>query len=52
MILQRDKIVDFTKCKTCRYEEKKEFEEPCCDCLYEPTNINTRKPIKWEEKAK
>lgn len=52
MILDRDKIVDFTKCKDCKHEKKAEEEKPCCECLYEPTNINTRKPTKWEEKTK
>ena len=50
MILNRDKIVDFTMCKSCKYEERDEHEEPCIDCLYEPVNQDTHKPVKWEEK--
>lgn len=41
--------VDFWKyCKTCRHLETEESEEPCCDCLEEPVNIDSRKPVKYE----
>lgn len=45
------KIVEFDKyCKTCRHEKKKETEEPCYECLMEGENVNSHKPVKWEEK--
>lgn len=45
------KIVDFDKyCKTCEHRDKKESEDPCWDCLNEPVNSESHKPVKWEEK--
>lgn len=37
-------------CKDCKYEKKKEDEDPCYDCLGEPVNLYSHKPVKWEEK--
>lgn len=36
-------------CKTCEHFEKEAEEDPCYDCLSEPTNLNSHKPVKWEE---
>lgn len=45
------KEVEFAKyCETCKHKSLKESEDPCYDCLHEPVNLNSRKPIKWEEK--
>lgn len=45
--------VDFeTYCKTCKYEKSLEIDRPCCDCLEEPVNLYSRKPVKWETKDK
>ncbi len=45
------KLVFFNEyCEKCRYFEKMEEEEPCYSCLAEPVNLNSRKPVKWEEK--
>lgn len=45
------KIVDFhTYCPICKHSEESEQDEPCCDCLDEPTNVDSKKPTKWEEK--
>lgn len=45
------KIACFTKhCPTCKYEEVPEENEPCTECLDYPVNLNTSKPVKWEEK--
>lgn len=45
------RIVNFgTYCKTCKYEELKENEEPCIECLDIPYNEHTNKPVRWEEK--
>lgn len=47
------KEVYFDKyCKTCEHSKVKEDEDPCYDCLAEPTNLNSHKPVKWEEKVK
>ena len=45
------KEVYFDKyCKTCKHESKKEDETPCDICLEEATNLNSHKPVEWEEK--
>lgn len=53
MVLNNDNylMVDFeTYCKTCEHKDRKENEQPCCECLEHPTNLHSRKPVKWEEK--
>lgn len=37
-------------CKDCKYEKTEETEDPCNDCLNQPVNENTQKPIRWEAK--
>ncbi len=37
-------------CKKCKYEKLKETEKPCDECISEPTNLHTHKPVKYEEK--
>lgn len=39
-------------CKTCRYLNAKDTEEPCAECLGEPLNWNTHRPVKYEKKEK
>ena len=36
-------------CKTCRHADLDEIQEPCCECLEEPMNAYSHKPVKWEE---
>ena len=44
------KIVEFDKyCKTCAHKDVKEQDEPCCDCLAETVNLNSHKPVKYEQ---
>lgn len=48
-----DKIINFDKyCKTCKYSDLEEVEDPCNDCLDNPTNMNSKKPIHYEEDEK
>lgn len=50
-MFERTKIADFDKyCKSCKYWEKGENEDPCWDCLCDSVNYNTHKPTKYEEK--
>ena len=58
MLLQKEekimeniyKEVDFeTYCKTCEYKDLKEKFDPCNDCLAEPMNANSDKPVYWKE---
>lgn len=45
------KIVEFDKyCKNCKYFNKAEEEEPCCECLNNPVNEDSHKPLYFEEK--
>lgn len=37
-------------CKTCKHEKLKENERPCDECLDETVNLDSHKPVKWEEK--
>lgn len=39
-------------CKTCKHEELDEKFDPCNECLDEPVNYQTNKPVKWEPKEK
>lgn len=36
-------------CKTCKNFKKDENQEPCDECLSEPTNLHSHKPVKWEK---
>ncbi len=45
-----EKIVRFDKyCKTCKYRELDEAEDPCHECLQTPVNTFSMKPIHYEE---
>ena len=37
-------------CKLCEYRKVKNTEEPCSECLSEPTNLNTHKPVNYKQK--
>lgn len=37
-------------CKTCKYEKLDESECPCDDCLSNPANTYSHKPVKYEER--
>ena len=37
-------------CHRCKHDVLNEDEEPCCDCLNEPVNLCSHKPIKFEDK--
>ncbi len=36
-------------CEKCKYWMMSDNEEPCSECLEEPCNVNTHKPVKFEE---
>jgi hypothetical protein len=45
--------VDFKKyCKTCKHKELGEKFDPCNACLDYGYNLNSHKPLMWEEKKK
>lgn len=37
-------------CATCKHADLKDTDEPCCECLEEPTNMYTEKPVRWKAK--
>jgi hypothetical protein len=39
-------------CPKCEYYKKDEISDRCEECLSEPVNLHTRKPVKFEEKDK
>lgn len=44
------KEVDFaTYCKKCKYSEIDDVKDPCNECLAEPKNLHSSKPVKWED---
>ena len=48
---QAYKEVYFDKyCKICKHEKLKETEAPCYECLGEPLNLNTHRPVKYDKK--
>lgn len=36
-------------CKTCKYGHLEEYKEPCEECISQPWNENSHKPIKYKE---
>lgn len=47
----RDHIVEFDiYCPNCKFEDKKDNEDPCSTCLSMPTNEHSRKPWYFEQK--
>lgn len=49
--MNEQKIVDFNEyCSKCEYYKKKENEEPCDDCLSNPVNSYSHKPVDFKEK--
>jgi hypothetical protein len=39
-------------CKKCEHKKVADHESPCNECLNEPLNWNSHKPVKFEEKIK
>lgn len=47
------KEVYFDKyCRLCESRDVEEYEDPCNDCLGEPVNVYSNKPVNWKEKKK
>ncbi len=36
-------------CNTCKHKDLDEKFDPCNECLDEPVNLESHKPVKWEE---
>jgi hypothetical protein len=37
-------------CKNCKHKKVRERDEPCAECLDNPVNLYSRKPVKYEQK--
>lgn len=47
-----EKIVDFQNwCFKCQYFKNKEADPPCDECLDEPVNEDSHRPVYFKEKA-
>ncbi len=53
----REKMEDIYKevyfdqyCKNCTYEKTAEKDEPCYECLNNPVNLYSHKPVNFEKK--
>ena len=45
------KIVEFDKyCHTCKHKDSKDYLDPCHECLNNPTNTYSKKPVNYKEK--
>lgn len=43
-------IYFYQYCPTCLYKDKTEADDPCWDCLNEPVNEDSHKPVKYKKK--
>ena len=49
--MNEEKEVYFDQyCKSCKHHGLKESKDPCNDCLTEPSNTNSHKPMNYESK--
>lgn len=47
------KEVYFDKyCGSCKHEDLPEKDDPCHECLNNPENLYSHKPVNWKEKEK
>ena len=52
MQLKPEKIVEFNEyCKQCKYRDLPETEDPCYDCLADPTNTFSHRPTMFKERT-
>lgn len=38
-------------CKTCEFKDTKEEDDPCHECLAQPANVYSHKPVKYKKKG-
>ena len=51
--MENNKEVYFNKyCQSCKYNNTKEYKDPCNDCLAEPNNINSHKLFDMKTRTK
>lgn len=48
--MDHDKEVYFAEyCKKCKHKDLDEGLDPCHECLEHPSNVNSHKPVLYEE---
>lgn len=45
------KIVDFSKCKECKYYEVEDYNEPCHECLNTFEMANSHTPLNFDKRG-
>ena len=46
------KIVYFDQyCENCKYCKTDQSEDPCYECLSNPVNVHSHRPVKWSERT-
>lgn len=46
-----EKEVNFGQyCATCKHKDEPEYNDPCNECLNNPSNTDSHKPVNWEAK--
>ena len=49
--IRNDKEVYFYKyCPECKYKSTPETDDPCNECLIHGSNVNSHKPVMFEQK--
>ena len=49
--MNQEKEVYFGQyCMKCTHKNCSEDEDPCCDCLESPSNLDSHKPVRFKEK--
>lgn len=50
MIGSPKEVYFYLYCDKCKHRNVTESDEPCHDCLNEPSNIDSHRPVKYEPK--
>ena len=44
-----EKIVNFAYCRFCEHKNEKETSEVCSDCLENPVNVDSQRPVRFKD---
>ena len=50
MVNEYKEVYFHVYCEQCKHVKVPEHEDPCDECLHEPVNAHSHKPVKFEEK--
>lgn len=50
MQTETKEVYFYMYCNTCEFEKASENEEPCNECLTNPVNIDSHKPVNYSSK--